>query len=220
NLTHEKERLSDWMYGVLPPLPLDDGARGPELKSALAPASPAAASAAPAAPAAATAPAAASAPAAATASAPPASIAPTTSAQGVDPEAVYQAVLAEETSKGSDPRVAEARAKAAAMRARSGPDAGAAAPAEPARAPAAQVQSAPVEVEPSAQVEGAPSASTEAVEESAAAPSAGVSADEAAEVRKRVLEEELAKGSDPRVAEARAKAAEMRARKGTAGPAK
>ncbi|MCA1840647.1 MAG: NADH-quinone oxidoreductase subunit I, partial [Actinobacteria bacterium] len=41
NLTHEKERLSDWMYGVLPPLPLDDGARGPELKSALAPASPA-----------------------------------------------------------------------------------------------------------------------------------------------------------------------------------
>ena len=37
-------------------------------------------------------------------------------------------------------------------------------------------------------------------------------------VRQKVFEEEIAKGSDPRVAEARAKAAEMRARKGTKGP--
>jgi hypothetical protein len=45
-----------------------------------------------------------------------------------------------------------------------------------------------------------------------------VSAIDAAEVRRKVYEEEMAKGSDPRVAEARAKAAEMRAKKGTKGP--
>ncbi|MGH2811733.1 MAG: NuoI/complex I 23 kDa subunit family protein, partial [Actinomycetota bacterium] len=33
NLTHEMEKLSDWMYTVLPPPPLDDGALGPEFKS-------------------------------------------------------------------------------------------------------------------------------------------------------------------------------------------
>ena len=37
-------------------------------------------------------------------------------------------------------------------------------------------------------------------------------------VRQKVYEEEIAKGSDPRVAEARSKAAELRARKGTKGP--
>lgn len=52
----------------------------------------------------------------------------------------------------------------------------------------------------------------------AAESGAGVSDEEAAEIRKKVLEEELAKGSDPRVAEGRAKAAELRARKGTKGP--
>jgi hypothetical protein len=38
------------------------------------------------------------------------------------------------------------------------------------------------------------------------------------EVRRKVYEEEMAKGSDPRIAEARSKAAGMRARKGTKGP--
>ncbi|MGH2767494.1 MAG: NuoI/complex I 23 kDa subunit family protein, partial [Actinomycetota bacterium] len=33
-LTHEKDRLNDWMYTVLPPPPLDEGALGPELKAA------------------------------------------------------------------------------------------------------------------------------------------------------------------------------------------
>jgi NADH-quinone oxidoreductase subunit I len=32
NLTHEMQRLSDWMYTVLPPPPLDEGAKGPEFK--------------------------------------------------------------------------------------------------------------------------------------------------------------------------------------------
>jgi len=41
---------------------------------------------------------------------------------------------------------------------------------------------------------------------------------DAGEVRRKVYEEEIAKGSDPRIAEARSKAAEMRARKGTKGP--
>lgn len=46
----------------------------------------------------------------------------------------------------------------------------------------------------------------------------GVSAEEAEEMGRRVYEEEIAKGSDPRVAEARRKAAVIRARKGTGGP--
>src|SRR5437660_4295640 len=33
-LTHEMERLEDWMRTVLPPSPLDDGAKGPEIKAA------------------------------------------------------------------------------------------------------------------------------------------------------------------------------------------
>src|SRR5207244_5256529 len=33
-LTHEMERLEDWMRTVLPPSPLEEGARGPELKVA------------------------------------------------------------------------------------------------------------------------------------------------------------------------------------------
>ncbi|MGH2773789.1 MAG: NuoI/complex I 23 kDa subunit family protein, partial [Actinomycetota bacterium] len=36
-LTHEQERLNEWMYSVLPPPPLDEGAQGPELKVAPAP---------------------------------------------------------------------------------------------------------------------------------------------------------------------------------------
>jgi NADH-quinone oxidoreductase subunit I len=33
-LTHEMERLNQWMYSVLPPEVLDEGAEGPEVKSA------------------------------------------------------------------------------------------------------------------------------------------------------------------------------------------
>src|SRR5437879_4114249 len=51
------------------------------------------------------------------------------------------------------------------------------------------------------------------------APAAAYTGEDPATVRKRVYEEELAKGSDPRVAEGRAKSAEIKARKAmAAGP--
>src|SRR5688500_3024189 len=107
-LTHEMERLNDWMYKVLPPAPLDEGAEGPALA---AKASVATAPATPVAPAP-TAPAVPATPPAQT-STPPATSAGSTD---LDPAEVHQAVLADELAKGSEPEVAEARAKAAAMR--------------------------------------------------------------------------------------------------------
>jgi hypothetical protein len=128
---------------------------------------------------------------------------------------VRQKVFEEEIAKGSDPRVAEARAKAAEMRARKATLADAPPPVAPVPAGApAPAAPAPPETGP------APAPEPAAPPKPAATPppAAGVSAAEAAEVRQRVYQEEMAKGSDPRIAEARAKAAEMRARKGTKGP--
>jgi len=125
-LTHEMDRLEDWMRTVLPPSPLEEGARGPELKVAAPVAAPP-----PAAEAAAAAP-------TAVGPAPPETepgpapgqepapakppVAPRPAAGMSDAEAaeVRQRVYQEEMAKGSDPRVAEARAKAAEMRARKG----------------------------------------------------------------------------------------------------
>ena len=148
NLTHEKERLEEWTYKVLPPPALEDGAEAPpEPEPEPEPAAAAAAAVAPpaegtptgaqsqapgakgpevAAPAAPPAeapggtadapPAQASPPAA---SAPPAVPAP--AAEGrheVEPDQeTYDRVLQEEIGKGTDRRVAEGRAKAAAVRA-------------------------------------------------------------------------------------------------------
>src|SRR5919197_1271097 len=150
-LTHEMPRLNEWMYQVLPPAPLDEGARGPEFKlppkaapAAAAPAAPAAAApaaapakTAPAAPAPAAAPQApaAAAPAPAAPAAPAA--APAAPGAGEDPAAIRKRVYEEELAKGSDPRVAEGRAKAAEMRAKKAQAAGAA------PAPAAPQASAP-----------------------------------------------------------------------------
>lgn len=153
NLTHEMEKLADWMYTVLPPPPLDDGAKGPEFKTVR-----------PAAPAAGAAP-----------QTPPSATAPASAAPA-------------DGSPQAPPRPSE-------------------------QAPAAAAQS-PSDLPPSESAEGPSPAS----EEPSETPTSGVSEEEAAEVRKKVLEEELAKGSDPRVAEGRAKAAELRARKGTKGP--
>ena len=116
-LTHEKEKLEEWMYTVLPPAPLDEGARAPELKAAAAPP----AAAAPAPPAETVAPAASAPPAPAPPAEAPAA-APTKSAAASDADAVEarRRVYEEEMAKGSDPRVAEGRAKAAEMRARKG----------------------------------------------------------------------------------------------------
>src|SRR5437588_3162934 len=153
-LTHEMDRLEDWMRTVLPPSPLEEGAKGPELKAAapVAAAPPPAA----AAPAAAPAPAAARPAAPAPAAARPAAVETEQRPAGMS-EAEYfeqraaagrlvrQKVFEEEIAKGSDPRVAEARAKAAEMRARKATVADAAPPvaAGAAAAPAAPAPAPP-----------------------------------------------------------------------------
>lgn len=141
SLTHEMDRLNDWMATVLAPLPLDEGAQGPEWKS-----------------------------------------------------------LAQTGEAMAAPTVPQASAP-------------------PATAPAAPEATQPPSPAPSSEEAPAPGPAPESDQTPppSTPPAAGssMSVEEAAEVRKRILEEELAKGSDPRVAEARAKAAEMRARKGT-----
>ena len=122
-MTHEKERLEEWTYKVLPPPPLEDGAEPPAEAEAEAPAEVGAASP-PAQPPAAQAAAAVppqtpetpAGPASPPAPAPPrpAAAAP----EHVEPDQeTYNRVLAEEVAKGTDRRVAEGRARAAGIRA-------------------------------------------------------------------------------------------------------
>ena len=144
NMTHEKERLEEWTYKVLPPPQLEEGAeppmvvdaaadqveppagtpvaaqsqapgaKGPEVATPTAP--PAAAPQAEAPPAPAEAPAAPA--AAAPAAAAPAAPTPAAPAEHVEPDQqTYDRVLAEEVAKGTDRRVAEGRARAAGVRA-------------------------------------------------------------------------------------------------------
>jgi len=128
------------------------------------------------------------------------------------PDEIFERTLAEEQAKGSSPQVAQARAKAARMRASKGLSKPPAAPSAPS-APAAP--SAP---QPSGGEAPAPAAaaSTPAPAAAAASGNGGESPDA---VFERVLAEEQAKGSSPAVAQARAKAARMRASKGTPAPA-
>jgi formate hydrogenlyase subunit 6/NADH:ubiquinone oxidoreductase subunit I len=198
-LTHEMEKLSDWMYTVLPPPPLDDGARGPVFKTAVAAAPKAAA------------PAAVPAPAAPKAAAPTPAAAPTTpkaepAGAAKDEPTAGGAVAPPRTEEGepAPPEEEEKVTAEAAEALETDVATGEAAEQEPAPQPE---QEAPT-----------PAADQPQATPAAQEPSAGVSAEEAAEIRKKVLEEELAKGSDPRVAEGRAKAAELRATKGTKGP--
>ena len=140
-MTHEKERLEEWTYKVLPPPALEVGAEPPPEAPASAQAGPAQAEVAPTPTPAAPPPAAASpAPSPAAgggeAGGPPAvSGGPPTSAAAVAAEQpaparapaahievepdqeTYDRVLQEEVAKGTDRRVAEGRAKAAAIRA-------------------------------------------------------------------------------------------------------
>jgi NADH-quinone oxidoreductase subunit I len=124
-LTHEMERLEDWMRTVLPPSPLEDGAKGPEIRAAApAAAAPPPAAPAPVAEAVAAAPAAAG-PAPVEADPGPPRPAGMSEAEFVEQRAaagrlVRQKVYEEEIAKGSDPRIAEARSKAAALRAKKG----------------------------------------------------------------------------------------------------
>jgi NADH-quinone oxidoreductase subunit I len=140
NMTHEKERLEEWTYRVLPPPPVEEGAEpmptpeevpvqtgGGEAEAARPPsavetsapgAQPPAEMAPPRAEPQTAAPP--PQPAAATAEAPPAT-APAPSAaerHEVEPDQeTLDRVLAEELAKGTDRRVAEGRARAAALRA-------------------------------------------------------------------------------------------------------
>ena len=134
------------------------------------------------------------------------------------PEDAYDRVLDEQRGAGSSPQVAQARAKVARVKAeRAITQAKAAAPQEAAlqEAQAPEPSGAPEAVEP--QPEQGPVAPTET--ETPESPGAAAPSGEDPEaVFERVLEEERAKGSSEAVATARAKAARMRARKGTKGP--
>ena len=141
-LTHEKEKLEEWTYTVLPPPMIEDGAEVPVEEPALAPvqaavpagvapdtaglaaapsAGPAPTAAGPlpaAAPvaAAASAPGAATAPPAEAAAAPAAAVpAPAEHAEVALDQETFERVLAELLEQGTDRRVAEGRARRAAM---------------------------------------------------------------------------------------------------------
>jgi len=139
-LTHEKEKLEEWTYAVLPPPMIEDGAEvevPPEAPPAVAPDTAGLAAAYAAAPSAGPAPAAASAAgapspvdapaAAAPAAAAPAAAAPAAPADAAEAPApvehaevtvdqeTYERVLAELLEQGTDRRVAEGRAKRAGM---------------------------------------------------------------------------------------------------------
>jgi hypothetical protein len=129
-------------------------------------------------------------------------------------------VLDEQTKAGSSPQVAEARAKVARVKAEREVTRAKAAVSQDV-APAPEPSGAPEATEP--RPEQGPVAPTDqergAEAPSAEAPSAEAPSGEDPEaVFERVLEEERAKGSSDAVATARAKAARMRAKKGTKGP--
>ena len=126
-MTHEKERLEEWTYKVLPPPDLEVGAEPPQepappvaAPAAVAPSVPAAAAPAPVpiAPAPAAPPAPAAVPAASPTGEPgSAAAAPAASAHvEVEPDQeTYDRVLAEQLAQGKDRRVADGQAKRAAM---------------------------------------------------------------------------------------------------------
>ena len=125
DLLHEKEKLQDWTYTVLPPPELELGAEVEEVVApepavaAQASAPPASTvAAAPEAPATAEAPAAQAEPAAPSEApaAPAAPAAPRAPRPHVDPDQeTYERVLADQLAKGVDKRVAEGKAKSAAI---------------------------------------------------------------------------------------------------------
>ncbi|MEX0742736.1 MAG: NADH-quinone oxidoreductase subunit I [Actinomycetota bacterium] len=110
-LIHEKEKLEEWTYEVLPPPFAEVGAGPQEVGASVAAGSVAAAPVTPA-PAAA-----ASAPPAEAASAPPAeaAAAPAVTEHVVPDQETFERVLAEQLAQGKDRRVAEGQAKRAAI---------------------------------------------------------------------------------------------------------
>lgn len=149
----------------------------------------------------------------AAAAAPP--VAPAAPYVGDDPAVVRERIYQEELAKGSDARVAEARAKSAEMRAKKAMAAGAPAP-TPAPEPAA-VAAAAVATSTAPPVEKAEKAGkTTAAALAAQAPpgGGGMTVEEAVKVREVVYAGAIEEGVGPKVAEARAKAAQIRARRG------
>ncbi len=128
-LTHEKEKLEEWTYSVLPPPFIEDGAEVPAEEPSVAPDTAGLAAAYAAAPSAGPAPAAASpavapvavaAPAAGpapgeTSPAPAPAAAPAEHADVALDQETFDRVLAELLEQGTDRRVAEGRARRAAM---------------------------------------------------------------------------------------------------------
>jgi len=151
-LTHEMEKLNDWMYTVLPPPALDEKAMGPTLKTATP--------------------------------APPAPPPPASEAGAQAPRTDTGPTQAPPESSG------------------------------PGESPSPPPSAAPLPDQASPPESPSPPASAAPPE----APPVGVSAEEARAIGQKVYEEEMAKGSDPRVAEGRRKSAEARAVKGTKGP--
>jgi menaquinol-cytochrome c reductase cytochrome b/c subunit len=140
------------------------------------------------------------------------------------PDEVYERVKAEEQAKGSSPPVAEGRAKSARFKARraqegGGSDGQAAAPPQEAEQPSAAQPAAAEAKAGDGQQPAAAGQQAPAAEAKQDAQPAAASEEDPEEVYNRVLAEEQSKGSSPPVAEARAKAARHRARKGAESPA-
>jgi formate hydrogenlyase subunit 6/NADH:ubiquinone oxidoreductase subunit I len=169
---------------------------------------------------------------------PPAPVKPTPRPEDLEaPEAAYTRVVEAQKEAGSSPQVAEARAKVARVKAeraltqaRAATPQQAAADPEPSGAPAAEEpepaqgpvapteQDDPVPAETGDEPQGAaePAAEPQSAEDE---PQPQAAAEDPDAVYERVLAEERAKGSSDPVATSRAKAARMRAVKGTSGPA-
>jgi hypothetical protein len=134
--------------------------------------------------------------------APAPAAAPAATHTGEDPAAVRKRVYEEELAKGSDQRVAEARAKSAEIKAKKA----AAAPAAPAAAPSPKPAAARAPERPPAPL---PPPAAEVPPGGG-----GFTPEEAAVVRRMIFDEATARGEPEEVAEALAGAAEVRARRG------
>jgi NADH-quinone oxidoreductase subunit I len=112
SMTHEKERLEEWTYKVLPPPPLEVGAE-PVSEEPVGPAAAAVAAGPPL-----TLPPAAPAAAASSETSPaPAAVARPPRVEVEPDQETFDRVLAEQLGKGADRRIAEGRAKSAALKA-------------------------------------------------------------------------------------------------------
>jgi formate hydrogenlyase subunit 6/NADH:ubiquinone oxidoreductase subunit I len=206
-LTHEKEKLSDWMATVLPPPALEEGAELPGDPATAAGAAGPGTAQRPSPPSQATATEvrpqqAARAPEPAATSAPPPSQATTSQVQAGETQPEEASAVAEPTEQTTDARADEPVAeRAEEVRVPEGDHP------EAIRTPDEQVPAPRAEVE--APVEQVPATRPEA------ATPLGPGGTEAGEAAYReVLDEQLAQGASPQVAEARARVARVKAERG------